>query len=80
MQMDFRGHSRKMKAMNVCESKTKGRVSGSGGSDDDDDDDDDWGIRVEALLHFSCKMSFYSCSLRMYTELLMSNKTRTLNQ
>lgn len=78
MQMDVREHSRKMKAMNVRESKTKGRVSGSGGSDDDDDDD--WGIRVEALLHFSCKMSFYSCALRMYTELLMSNKTRTLNQ
>lgn len=78
MQMDFKEHSQKMKAMNVCESKTKGRVSGSGGSDDDDDDD--WGIRVEALLHFSWKMSFYSCALRMYTELLMSNKTRTLNQ
>lgn len=45
--------------------KTQGRVSGSGGSDDDDDDD--WGIRVEAPLHFSCKMSFYSRALRMYT-------------
>lgn len=44
--------------------KTQGRVSGSGGSDDDDDD---WGIRVEGLLHFSCKMSFYSCTLRMDT-------------
>lgn len=66
MQMDFREHSRKMKAMNVRENKkTQGRVSGSGGSDDDDDDD--WGIRVEAPLHFSCKMSFYSRALRMYT-------------
>lgn len=68
MQMDFREHSRKMKAMNVRESKKNTRrVSGSGGSDDDDDDDNDWGIRVEAPLHFSCKVSFYSRALRMYT-------------